>query len=222
MNASLQFGCRTLRAAFLSDQAVSQALRARLWQGPGKFLPSEHRQLLERHLPDSGRFGIVVAKKQDLRAAQAAPSELLRYDLSWRAHGRRDGRVLHARGRPNARLRLPSRVNFLQRRALLQANAMVVSHPSIRMKPAELKAAMNGSSPRHRQRICARGYVFSQTWRRCGMKQNLNPIPVSLLVQGEMRRLKERSYSMRRTSRCRLARDAATAGSRTQRMREAP
>ncbi len=222
MNASLQFVCRTLAAAFVSDRGVSQALRARLWQGPGKFLPSEHRQLLERHLPDSGRFGIVVAKKQDLRAAQAAPSELLRYDLSWRAHGRRDGRVLHARGRPNARLRLLSRVNFPQRRALLQAIAMGVSHLAIRMKPADPKAAMHGSSPRHRQRICARGYVFSQSWRRCGLQQNLTPIPVLLPVRGEMRPLKERSYSMKKTSRCRPARDAATAGSRTQRMREAP
>ena len=146
MSASLQFGCRNLVAAFLSDQGVSQALRARLWLGPGKFLPSEHRQLLERRLPDSGRFGIVVARKQDLRAVWAAASELLRYDLSWRVHGRRDGRVLHARGRPDVRLRLPSRVNFLQRRALLQANAMVAWHLAIRMKPADLKAAMHGSS----------------------------------------------------------------------------
>jgi len=42
-----------------------------------------------------------------------------------------------------------------------------------------------------------------------------------LVVRGEMQRLKERSYSMKRTSRCRPARDATTAGSRTQRMREA-
>ena len=222
MNASLQFGCTTLAAAFLSDRGVSQALRARLWQGPGKFLPSEHRRLLERRLPESGRFGIVVARKQDLRAARAAASELLRYDLSLRAHGRRDGRVLHARGRPDGRLHLLSRAHFLQRHALLQANATVVSHPAIRMKPADLKAAMHGSSPRHRQRICARGYVFSQTWHRCGMRQNLSPIPVLLPVQDEMRRLKGLSYSMRRTSRCRPARDAANAESRTRPMREAP
>ncbi len=222
MSASLQFGCRTLAAAFVSDRGVSQALRARLWQGPGKFLPSEHRQLLGRRLPESGRFGIVVARRQDLRVARAAASELLRYDLSLRVRGRRDGRVLHARGRPDARLRLLSRAHFLQRRALLQANAMVVWHRAIRMKPADLKAAMHGNSPRHRQRICARGYVFSQTWRRCGMRQNLNPIPVLLPVQGEMRRLKERSYSMIRTSRCRPGRDAANAESRTRPMREAP
>ena len=221
MSASLQFGCTNLAAAFLSDRGVSQALRARLWQGPGKFLPSEHRQLLERRLPDSGRFGIVVARKQDLRAARAAASALLRYDLSLRGHGRRDGRVLHARGRPDARLPLLSPAHFLQRRARLQANAMDVWHLAIRMKPADLKAAMRGNSPRHRRRICARGYVFSQTWRRCGMQQNLKPIPVLLVVRGEMQRLKQRSYSMKRTSRCRPARDATTAGSRTQRMREA-
>lgn len=221
MSASFQFGCRTLAAAFLSDQGVSQALRARLWQGPGKFLPSEHRQLLERRLPDSGRFGIVVARKQDLRAARAAASELLRYDRSLRGRGRRDGRVLPAPGQPDARLSLLSRAHFLQRRALLQANATVVWHRAIRMKPEGLKVAMHGSSRLRRQRICSRGYVFSQAWHCCGLPQNLHSIPVLLTAQDETPQLKGLSYSMRRTNRFHPARDAANAESRIQPMRGA-
>lgn len=214
------FGCSTLAAVFLSDQGVSQAPRARLWPGPGKFSPSEHRQLLERSLPGSGRFRTVVARKRDLRATRAAAFELLRFDLSSLARDPKDGHVLHARGLPDARLSLPSRVNFLQRRAFLPVNAMVVSHLPIRMKPEDPQA-MHVSSPRDRQRICARGYVFSLSLWRCGLQANLNSLAL-LTAKGEMRRLKEPSYSMRRKSRFRPARDAATVGSRTQRMREAP
>jgi hypothetical protein len=116
-------------------------------------------------------------------------------------------------------LHLLSRVTFLQRRALLQANATVAPHLAFRMKPEDLKAPAQGSSRLHRQRICARECVFSQTWHHCGPQQN--PIPVLLAAQGGMRRLKERSYSMRRTIRCRPGRDAAIAESHTQRMREA-
>jgi hypothetical protein len=89
------------------------------------------------------------------------------------------------------------------------------------MNPEYLKAPAQGSSQLHRRRICAQGRVFSQTWRCCGLQQNLNSIPVLLAAQGGMRRLKERRYSMRRTIRCRPGRNAAIAESHTQRMREA-
>jgi len=221
MNPGFHFGCGMSAAASLSDRGASQSPQARPWPDPDRFSPSERRRFLELRQPGSGRSGISVARMRDLRAVRATVPEPLRYDLSLRGHGREDGRVLHAQGRPDARLPLLSRVTFLQRRALLQANATVALHLGIRMKPEDLKTPTHESSRLHRERICAQGRVFSQTSRCCGLQQNLNPIPVLLTAQGGMRRLKERSYSMRRTIRCRPGRNAATAESHIQRMREA-
>ena len=210
-----------ISAASLNGRGVSRSSQARLWPGPGRLSLSAHPQILERRLPGSGRFGIVVARTQDLRAAQAAASELLRFGLSLLGRDRKDGRVLHALIPRDVRLPLPSRVNFLQQRAVVQPYAMVGWHLAIQMNPEDPQLAMNASSPRHPHGICARGCVFSQASRRCGRKQNRKPIPVLPPVRGEMRRPQAPGYSTRRTIRSRPVPDATIVGSHIQRMREA-
>jgi hypothetical protein len=223
MNTGLHFGCGISAAASLSDRGVSQSSRVRLWPGPCRFLPSEHRRPSKRNRPGSGRSGIAVAKRRDLRAERVAVSELLRYAPSSREHGRRDGLGLPVPAPQGGRSRLPSRVDSLRLCARSLPTATVVWHLAVRPQPEYRQVAMHANSPLKGQRICAQGRGFSQV-RRCHEPQRIpNQLLALLTAPGGKRHSTRlvRGRSTKRTNRFHPGQDAATAESRIPRMRGA-
>ncbi len=223
MNPGFHLGCRMPAVASLSGRAVEQSSRAHLWPSRGRFSLSEHRRFSKRHQPGSGRFGIVVAKKQDLRAVRPAVSEPLRHGPSLREHGRRDGQVLRVPARRGGRSRLPSRADSLRPHAGYLLIATVAWHLAVRPQPEYRQVAIHANSRWSGQKICAQGRVFSQL-RRCHGRWRIPDQLLALLTApGGKRHSTDpvRGRSMKRTNRFHPARDAATAESRIRRMRGA-
>ena len=221
MNTGFHFRCGISAGASPSDRGVSQSSRVRLWPGPSRFSLSEHQQPSKQNQLGSGRSGIAVGRRRDLRAVWPAVSGPLRYDPSSPEHGRRDGRGLRVLAPQGGPSRLPSRAHSLRRSARSRQTEMVAWHLAVRPQPEYRQVAMHANSCRKEQRICAQRRVFSQLRRCHGRRRIPNQLLALLTAPGGMRQLKERSYSMRRTTRCRPGRNAAIAESHIQRMREA-
>ncbi len=189
MNASLHFGYGISAAASLSDRGVSQSSRVRLWPGPGRFSPSEHRRPSKRNQPGSSRSGIAAAKRRDLRAVWAAVSAPLRYDPSSRARGRRDGRGLRVPAPQGGLSRLPSRADSLRFYACSLPTATIAWHLAVRPQPECQAVAMHANSLRKRQKIYARGRGFSQVRRCHGPRRIPNQLLALLTAPGGKRHL---------------------------------
>ena len=220
MQTELHFGCGIFLGGSISGREVSQFSQAHLLPGLNRFWPSGRRRPSVRRTPGSDRFALVAARRLNPLAAvlsRVVSSQPLRYGRSLHGRDRTDGRTLRALTPRGVQLRLQSHANSLRPRArFLQIEAVACR------EELENSAAMTADPRLHARPVCVRTDVFLQIGRSSGQRRNSNSVRALSTAPAGTWELTDlvRSYSRKRMTRYRPARNGATLELRIQRQRE--